>query len=245
VDHAADLIDDAAIVSVPHVSNTLGTIDPVGDLATPAHDHGAYLLVDGARSVPTRPVDVGEIGCDFLAFSGHKMAGPTGIGGLYGRRELLEEMEPFPYGGEMIRSVTLGDASWNELPWKFEAGTPPIAEGVALAAAADYLDGIGVDAVREREAAVADPLADELEGAPVSRLAELDGVVDDLPDGRYPDLRRDCVVGPEDVLREAAREYPAGSRDGDGDGNGSRTGTGTGEGGQPADAGAVRDEPKL
>jgi len=151
-DHAAELIDDdTELVSLVHVSNVLGTVNPVADVADLAHDHGAHLLVDGAQSVPTRSVDVDELGADFLTFSGHKMAGPTGVGVLYGRRDLLEELSPFLFGGEMIRNVTLADSSWNELPWKFEAGTPPIAEGIALGAAVEYLQGIGMDRVRKHE----------------------------------------------------------------------------------------------
>ena len=152
VEHAKSLIDDdVELVSVPHVSNVLGTVNPVSTFADLADDAGAALLVDGAQSAPTRPVDVEEMGADFFTFSGHKMAGPTGIGGLYGRKELLEEMEPFMYGGEMIRHVTFDRSTWNELPWKFEAGTPPIAEAIALAAAVDYLDDLGMDWVREHE----------------------------------------------------------------------------------------------
>ncbi|MFB6072042.1 MAG: SufS family cysteine desulfurase [Halobacterium sp.] len=164
VDHAAEIIDDdVEIVSVTHVSNVLGTVNPVRELADLAHDHGAAILVDGAQSVPTRPVDVDDLGADFLAFSGHKMAGPTGIGCLYGRRDLLEEMEPFLYGGEMISHVTFDESAWNDLPWKFEAGTPPIAEGIALAAAADYLDDVGMENVREHENDLAQYLLAELE----------------------------------------------------------------------------------
>jgi len=152
LEHAEELIgDDTALVAVTHVSNVLGTINPVGELADLAHEHDAYILVDGAQSAPTRPVDVEALDVDFFAFSGHKMAGPTGIGGLYGKQQLLEEMDPFLYGGEMIQHVSFTDASWNELPWKFEAGTPPIAEGIALGAAIDYLEDIGMDAVREHE----------------------------------------------------------------------------------------------
>jgi cysteine desulfurase/selenocysteine lyase len=152
LEEAKGLIDDdVEVVSVAHVSNVLGTVNPVSELADMAHEAGARVVVDGAQSVPTQPVDVGELGADFLAFSGHKMLGPTGIGCLYGRADLLEGMDPFLYGGEMIRNVTFSDASWNELPWKFEAGTPPIAEGIALAAAADYLDDLGMEAVRDHE----------------------------------------------------------------------------------------------
>jgi cysteine desulfurase/selenocysteine lyase len=152
MDHARDLIDDSTeMVSVVHVSNTLGTVNPVAELADLAHDVGAYIFVDGAQSVPTRPVDVGDIDADFFAFSGHKMCGPTGIGVLYGKQHLLDEMQPYLYGGEMIRSVTYEDSTWEDLPWKFEAGTPPIAQGVALHAAVDYLDDIGMDTVKAHE----------------------------------------------------------------------------------------------
>ncbi|GAB7093718.1 hypothetical protein JCM30237_08700 [Halolamina litorea] len=152
VEHAKSLIDaDTELVSIPHVSNVLGTVNPVRTFADLADDAGAVLLVDGAQSAPTRPVDVDAMGADFFAFSGHKMAGPTGIGGLYGRTGLLEEMEPFLYGGEMIRHVTFDRSTWNGLPWKFEAGTPPIAEGIALGAAVDYLDDLGMDWVRDHE----------------------------------------------------------------------------------------------
>jgi cysteine desulfurase/selenocysteine lyase len=152
VEHAKSLIDDdVALVSIPHVSNVLGTITPVRTFADLAHDAGAVLVVDGAQSAPTRPVDVEAMGADFFAFSGHKMAGPTGIGGLYGRKELLEGMEPFLYGGEMIQHVTFDRSTWNGLPWKFEAGTPPIAEGIALAAAVEYLDDLGMEWVRDHE----------------------------------------------------------------------------------------------
>jgi cysteine desulfurase/selenocysteine lyase len=169
MDHAKELItDDTQLVSVVHVSNTLGTVNPVGPLAELAHDHGAYILVDGAQSVPNRPIDVEEMGADFFAFSGHKMCGPTGIGCLYGRQELLEEMEPFLYGGEMIRRVTYEDATWNELPWKYEAGTPVIGQGIALARACDYLDGIGMEKIRRHE--------NELAQYTLERLAEFDDI---------------------------------------------------------------------
>ena len=152
MDHARDLIDESTkMVSVVHVSNTLGTINPVSELADMAHEVGAYAFVDGAQSVPTRPVDVGDIDADFFAFSGHKMCGPTGIGVLYGKEHLLEEMEPYLYGGEMIRSVTYEDSTWEDLPWKFEAGTPPIAQGIALHAAVDYLDDLGMENVQAHE----------------------------------------------------------------------------------------------
>ena len=160
---ARDLItDDTEMVSVVHVSNTLGTINPVGELADIAHDHDAYIAVDGAQSVPNRPVDVTDIDADFLAFSGHKMAGPTGIGVLYGKQHILEEMEPYLYGGEMILKVTFEDSKWNELPWKYEAGTPVICQGIALAAACDYLDDIGMENIERHERELASYAYDRL-----------------------------------------------------------------------------------
>ena len=160
---ARELItDDTAMVSAVHLSNTLGTINPVAELADIAHDHGAHMFVDAAQSVPNRPVDVEALDADFLAFSGHKMCGPTGIGILYGKRHLLEEMEPYLYGGEMILKVTFEDATWNELPWKFEAGTPVISQGIALAEACDYLDDMGMENVERHEAQLAEYAYDRL-----------------------------------------------------------------------------------
>jgi cysteine desulfurase/selenocysteine lyase len=139
------------LVAMPHVSNSLGTINPVEKMGREARRNGAMFLVDGAQAAPHLPVDVQAIGCDFYAFSAHKMMGPTGIGVLYGRRELLEEMEPFLGGGEMIRKVTFEGATWNDLPWKFEAGTPNIADAIAFGAAIDYLNALGMDNVRAHE----------------------------------------------------------------------------------------------
>lgn len=157
MDAARELItDDTAMVSAVHVSNTLGSINPVSELADIAHDHDAYMFVDAAQSVPNRPVDVEAIDADFLAFSGHKMAGPTGIGVLYGKQHILEGMEPYLYGGDMILKVTFEDATWNELPWKYEAGTPNIAQGIALAEACDYLDDIGMESIQRHEAELAE-----------------------------------------------------------------------------------------
>jgi cysteine desulfurase/selenocysteine lyase len=148
VDHARELVtDDTEMVSVVHVSNTLGTVNPVSDLVDLAHDHGALAFVDGAQSVPHMPVDVGAMDADFFAFSGHKMCGPTGIGVLYGKEHILDAMQPYLYGGMMISKVTFDDSTWHELPWKFEAGTPPICQGIALAEACDYLDDIGMENV--------------------------------------------------------------------------------------------------
>jgi len=163
MDHAAELIDDSTgLVSAVHVSNTLGTVNPVADLADLAHDHDAYIFVDGAQSAPTRPVDVAALDADFFAFSGHKMCGPTGIGALYGKEHVLEEMEPYLYGGDMIRRVTYEESTWEDLPWKFEAGTPSIAQGIAFAAAIDYLEDIGMDAVQAHEELLAEYAYDRL-----------------------------------------------------------------------------------
>ena len=138
------------VVSLAHASNVLG-INPVREAAALAHQHGAIMIVDAAQSVPNMPVDVGELGCDFFAFSGHKMLGPTGIGVLWAKPELLEAMDPFLGGGEMISRVTLEDATWNEIPYKYEAGTPNIADAIALGAAVDYLEAIGLENVRKQE----------------------------------------------------------------------------------------------
>lgn len=142
------------LVSVAHMSNVLGTITPVADLARLAHTQGALLLVDGAQSVPHLPVDVQQLNCDFLAFSAHKMAGPTGVGVLWARRELLDSMDPFLGGGEMIRLVKPEESTWNDPPYKFEAGTPNIADVIAFSPALDYLSTIGMQAVREHELAL-------------------------------------------------------------------------------------------
>ncbi|WP_323191137.1 cysteine desulfurase [Halostella sp. PRR32] len=169
MDHAKEIItDDTEMVSVLHVSNTLGTVNPVGDLADIAHDHGSLIFVDGAQAVPNQPVDVEAIDADFYAFSGHKMLGPTGIGGLYGKKHLLEEMEPFNYGGMMIEKVTYEESSWHDLPWKFEAGTPVIAQGIALAEAVDYLEDLGMDNIQRHE--------EQLAAYAQDRLTEFDDI---------------------------------------------------------------------
>ncbi|MFN8527099.1 MAG: cysteine desulfurase [Anaerolineae bacterium] len=133
------------IVGVAHVSNVLGTVNPIAEMARLAHEHGALIAVDGAQSVPHMPVDVRALDCDFFAFSGHKMVAPTGIGVLYGKREVLDAMPPFIGGGSMISKVTLQGSEWNDLPYKFEAGTPPIAEAIGLGAAIDYLSALGME----------------------------------------------------------------------------------------------------
>jgi cysteine desulfurase/selenocysteine lyase len=139
------------IVAISHMSNVLGTINDVKAIAELAHRHGAVVMVDGAQSVPHMRVDVQDLGCDFLAFSGHKMLGPTGVGVLYGKRELLNAMDPFLGGGEMILKVTLESSSYKETPQRFEAGTPNIADVIALGPAIDYLEGLGMENVRAHE----------------------------------------------------------------------------------------------
>lgn len=145
------ITDKTKIVSIAHVSNVLGVINPVKELASLAHMHGAVMVVDGAQSVPHMPVDVQDLDCDFWAFSGHKMLGPTGIGVLYGKEALLNAMPPVDYGGEMINFVHLYETSWNDLPWKFEAGTPNIAGAIVLGDAVDYLEKIGMQNIFDYE----------------------------------------------------------------------------------------------
>ncbi len=139
------------LLAMVHVSNGIGAVNPVKELTAKAREVGAAVLVDGAQSVPHMPVDVKDLDCDFMAFSGHKMLGPTGIGALYVKREILEEMDPFLTGGEMVLEVWYDRASWNDLPMRFEAGTPNIADAVGLGAAIDYLEGIGMDNIRQHE----------------------------------------------------------------------------------------------
>ncbi|WP_054711986.1 cysteine desulfurase [Bacillus sp. JCM 19041] len=144
------------IVSVMHVSNVLGTINPIAEIAKIAHKNGAIMAVDGAQSAPHIQVDIKELGCDFFAFSGHKMGGPTGIGVLYGRKELLEKMEPIEFGGEMIDFVGLHDSTWKELPWKFEGGTPIIAGAIGLGAAIDFVSDLGFNEIEQHEKELVD-----------------------------------------------------------------------------------------
>lgn len=150
------------LVAVAHVSNTLGTINPAREIARRAHAAGALVLLDGAQSVPHLPVDVRDLDCDFLAFSGHKMLGPLGIGVLWGRRALLEALPPFLGGGSMIRRVTLEGTAYADVPTRFEAGTPPIAGAIGLGAAVEYLGAIGMDAIRAHEAALTAHALDRL-----------------------------------------------------------------------------------
>lgn len=157
-DHTLDMDAVDAIIgqrtrllAMSHASNAVGTINPVKELAAKARAVGAAVLVDGAQSVPHMPVDAQDMDCDFLAFSGHKMLGPTGIGGLYVKRNVLERMNPFLTGGEMVLAVSYEKASWNDLPMRFEAGTPNIADAIALGAAVDYLQALGMDNVRKHE----------------------------------------------------------------------------------------------
>jgi len=152
------------LVGIIQASNVLGTINPVSELVAIAKEAGAVTVVDGAQSTPHMPIDVQELDCDFFAASGHKMMGPSGSGFLYAKREMLETMQPFMYGGDMISTVTTEDATWNELPWKFEAGTPSIADGIGLGAAVDYLDGLGMENVLKHEVEMLEYAFDRLLG---------------------------------------------------------------------------------
>lgn len=145
------ITEKTKIVSVMHVSNVLGVVNPIKDITEIAHEHGAVMVVDGAQAAPHIKVDVQDLDCDFYAFSGHKMCGPTGIGVLYGKQRHLEAMEPVEFGGEMIDFVGLQESTWKELPWKFEGGTPIIAGAIGLAAAIDYLESIGLEAIEQHE----------------------------------------------------------------------------------------------
>ncbi|MEE8672062.1 MAG: cysteine desulfurase [Heyndrickxia faecalis] len=156
------------IVAAALVSNVLGTINPVKEMAKIAHSRGAYMVVDAAQGAPHMKVDVRDLDCDFLAFSGHKMCGPTGIGVLYGKKALLEEMEPLEYGGEMIDFVGLYDSTWKELPWKFEGGTPIIAGAIGLGEAIDFLEEIGLDEITAHE--------QDLSAYCLGQLSELEGI---------------------------------------------------------------------
>jgi cysteine desulfurase/selenocysteine lyase len=160
------LTERTRVVAVAHVSNVLGTINPVADIARKARAVGALTLVDGAQAAPHMALDVAGIGADFYAFSGHKMLGPTGIGVLYGRRAVLEQLEPVWGGGEMIKEVWIDRARWNDLPWRLEPGTPPIAGAVGLRAAVEYLSKLGMDSVAAHERQLVELCLDALSDIP-------------------------------------------------------------------------------
>lgn len=161
------ITNQTKFVSIAHVSNVLGTINPVEEITKIAHEHGAYMVVDGAQSTPHMAIDLQRMDVDFFAFSGHKMMGPTGIGVLYGKEELLNQFEPVEFGGEMIDFVYESHSTWTELPWKFEAGTPNIAGAIALGAAIDYIQELGIDQIHQHEIELIDylmPKLQEIEG---------------------------------------------------------------------------------
>ena len=164
------------LVAITQMSNVLGTIPPACEIIQKAHAVGALVLLDGAQAVPHMPVDVQALDCDFLAFSGHKMLGPTGIGVLWARKEILSDMPPFLTGGDMIKKVTFDGSAWNELPWKFEAGTPAIAEAIGLGEAVDYLSRLGMPHVRQHEV--------ELTTYAMERLSQVEGI---------------CIYGPRSL----------------------------------------------
>ena len=162
------ITDNTKIVAIQHVSNVLGTVYPIKEIAGHIHQKGGYIVVDGAQSIPHIKVDVRDLDVDFYAFSGHKMCGPTGIGVLYGREQLLNEMEPVEFGGEMIDHVGEYESTWKELPWKFEGGTPIIAGAVGLGAAIDYLESIGMDRIEAHDR--------KLAGYAYEKLQQIDGI---------------------------------------------------------------------
>ncbi|MED4533878.1 cysteine desulfurase [Metabacillus fastidiosus] len=179
-DVRATVTSNTKVVSVMHVSNVLGTVNPIKEIAKIAHENGAVMVVDGAQSTPHLKVDVQDLDCDFFAFSSHKMCGPTGIGVLYGKKELLEKMEPVETGGEMIDFVGLYESTWKELPWKFEAGTPIIAGAIGLGAAIDFLEDIGLDNILDHEHKLANYALErmsEIEGLTIYGPKERAGVV--------------------------------------------------------------------
>ena len=191
------------LVSVAHISNVLGTINPVAEIVRRSHAAGAVTLIDGSQAMPQLPVDVAAIDSDFYAWTGHKALGPTGIGVLHGRRELLEAMGPFLGGGDMIASVGFDTSTWNDLPWKFEAGTSAIAEGVGLGVAIDYLSAIGMEAVRAHER--------DLTAYTLERLEDVEGLRAFGPVD--PDMRGGVVslelkgIHPHDLAEICDREH--------------------------------------
>ena len=169
LDKLDDLLSNRTkVVAITHVSNVLGTINPISEISARAHEVGAVVVCDGAQAAPHIPVNVAELGCDFYVGTGHKMCGPTGIGFVWGKEEILEEMNPFHGGGEMILDVWMDRATYNELPYKFEAGTPPIAGAIGLGVAIDYLNEIGMKAVHDHEV--------ELGKYAMQRLGEIPGI---------------------------------------------------------------------
>jgi cysteine desulfurase / selenocysteine lyase len=193
MDHYREILDQETVrlVAVTHVSNVLGTITPLKEIAQLAHDAGALVLADAAQSVPHMAVDVQDLGVDFFAFSGHKMVGPMGIGVLWGRKELLDTMPPYMGGGSMIRTVELEQSTWADVPEKFEAGTPSVADAIGLAAAVDYLDTIGFDAIRQHEIQLTNYALGQMREIPGITLFGPDGedragVVSFVLDGSHP-----------------------------------------------------------
>ena len=179
------------LVSVIHASNVTGAVNPISEISEEAKKVGALVLVDAAQTVPHMEVDVDVLGCDFLVASGHKMLGPTGIGFLYGRERLLESMSPFMYGGDMIEKVTMECSTWNELPWKFEAGTPNIAGGIALGAAVDYMNSVGLENIYAHETGLMDYAVAKIEEIPwintyVPQVGEHVGVISFNVEGVHP-----------------------------------------------------------
>lgn len=160
--------DRTKVVAIAYVSNVMGVVHPVKEIAEIAHRHGAVIVVDGAQSTPHMKVDVQDLDCDFYALSGHKMCAPTGIGALYGKKALLEEMDPIEFGGEMINDVGLYESNWKEIPWKFEGGTPIISGAVGLGAAIDFLEEIGMDEIARHES--------QLAKYAMNRLSEIEGI---------------------------------------------------------------------
>ncbi|WP_247940276.1 cysteine desulfurase [Streptococcus gordonii] len=191
-DFCVKLNERTKFVSLAHASNVLGVINPIKEIAQLAHQQGALLVVDGAQSTPHMKIDVQDLDVDFFAFSGHKMAGPTGIGVLYGKEELLEQMSPVEFGGEMIDFVYEQEATWKELPWKFEAGTPNMAGAIGLAAAIDYLEDLGMDAITQHEQDLITyvfPKLQAVEGLTIygsQDLAQRSGVIAFNLDGLHP-----------------------------------------------------------
>lgn len=189
-EHAKEQINEnTKIVAIHHVSNVLGAIQPISELTALVHRYGGIIVVDGAQSVPHLRTDVQQLDVDFLAFSSHKMLGPTGVGVLYGKEHLLEEMEPVEFGGEMIEEVSFYESTWKELPWKFEGGTPIIAGAIGLGAAIDYLESVGMDRIEQHDRSLAEYAMEELsrvDGVTIYGPKERMGLVTFNLDGIHP-----------------------------------------------------------